>query len=64
MFELVSVGMSASTAASVIDAINNGMNIVTALTLIAGLAGGAAALVETGLKALIKWAGKKTIIAW
>jgi len=64
MFELVAMGLSASVAAPLVDAIMNGMTIATALYLIAGLAGGAAFVLEQGLKGLIKWAGKKTIINW
>lgn len=64
MFELIATGMSAGTASAVLNAINGGLSIAAALSLYAGLAGGAAYFVETGLKALIKWAGKKTIISW
>ncbi|GAA2825097.1 hypothetical protein GU333_11740 (plasmid) [Lactococcus raffinolactis] len=64
MFDLVATGMGAGTAASVVDAIFGGLTIASALSLYAGLAGGAAWFLENGLKTLIKWAGKRTIISW
>lgn len=64
MFELVASGMAAGTAGVVYDAIMNGMDIVAALSLYAGLAGGAAYLLEKGLVSLIRWAGRQTVINW
>ncbi|WP_251861363.1 hypothetical protein [Clostridium sp. Marseille-Q2269] len=64
MFDLIATGISASIAAPIVDMILNGVTIASALYLVAGLAGGAAFALEKGLSALIKWAGRKTIINW
>lgn len=64
MFELIAMGISASVAAPVVDAIMNGMDIVSALYLIAGITGGMVFVLEKGLKSLIRWAGRQTIINW
>lgn len=64
MFSLTAAGLSAGVAASIVDAINGGMTIATALALFAGVAGGAAYFLENGIKALISWAGKATIVSW
>ncbi|MDI3311569.1 MAG: hypothetical protein QJR05_09130 [Thermoanaerobacterium sp.] len=64
MFELVATGMAAGTASTIVNAILNGMDIAAALSLYAGLAGGAAWFLEKGLTSLIRWAGRETIISW
>ncbi|AQT86627.1 hypothetical protein ABNC90_20795 [Paenibacillus larvae] len=64
MFELIASGISAGNAAQVINAVFNGLSIVSALSLCAGIAGGAAWFLSNGIGYMIKWAGKKTIIDW
>ncbi|AQT85634.1 hypothetical protein ERICIV_00826 [Paenibacillus larvae subsp. larvae] len=62
MFELVAAGIGAGNAVAIINAIDNGMNIVTALSMFAGVAGAGAFVLANGLKWITKWAGKQTII--
>ncbi|AQR79289.1 hypothetical protein ABNB59_05025 [Paenibacillus larvae] len=64
MFELIATGISAGNAAQVVNAVFNGVSIVSALSLYAGIAGGLAWFLSNGLRHMIKWAGKKTIIDW
>lgn len=64
MFDLSAVGIASGTAAIIVDMVINGISIISFLTIFSGVASGAAYFIEHGIKNLIKWAGKKTIIAW
>lgn len=64
MFDLITAGLAATNAASVINAIDNGMSVASALSLFGGALGAGAFVLTNGLKWMIKWAGKETLIKW
>ncbi|ARF70654.1 hypothetical protein B7C51_24575 (plasmid) [Paenibacillus larvae subsp. pulvifaciens] len=64
MFELVASGLAVGDAGAIVNAIYNGMSIAAAVSLYTGFVGTAAFVLSNGIKWMIKWAGKDTIIKW